>query len=61
MDDHDLTVSRDGVVVAQSAVLPSHTEATVSFDATPGTYRVYCSLLGGAHDAAGMHATLTVG
>lgn len=40
------------------ATLPSSKLATQTLTLTPGTWRLWCSLPG--HDAAGMHATLTV-
>ncbi len=58
-DDHDLTISRDGVVVAQTPVLhPGDPATTISPRLAPGTYRLYCSLYD--HDRLGMHATLVV-
>jgi plastocyanin len=60
MDDHDLTVAEEGSGAILTPVVGAGGEAALTLDLAPGTYRVYCSLLDGAHDAAGMHATLTV-
>jgi plastocyanin len=57
MDDHDLTVSRDGVQYGQLAVPPS-TSGTLRLTLPPGTYTLYCSLYD--HAQLGMHATVTV-
>lgn len=59
-DDHDLTVARDGVVVAQTPVIHPGELAVLTADLPAGDYRLYCSLYDGAHDRAGMHATLRV-
>jgi len=57
MDDHDLTVSRDGEQIAQVYLTPG-AETTLEVDLAPGIYRFYCSLYNGAHDAAGMNTTI---
>jgi hypothetical protein len=59
-DAHDLTVARDGVVVAQTAVLEPGQATALTATLPAGDYRLYCSLYDGAHDTAGMHATLKV-
>ena len=60
MDDHDVTIDdADGHQVAQAYLVAGATgQLTPTLAA--GTYRVYCSLYGGTHDQAGMHAVLTV-
>ncbi|MCW3013972.1 MAG: hypothetical protein JWO02_1064 [Solirubrobacterales bacterium] len=60
MDDHDLTVAKGGQILGQTPVVAPGSESALTLDLAPGTYKVYCSLYDGAHDAAGMHATLTV-
>jgi len=58
MDDHDLTIDdAAGHRIAQAALAAGAT-AKILVDLPAGTYRLYCSLLD--HDAAGMHAALTV-
>lgn len=59
-DDHDLTLARDGVVLAQTPVLHPGDLGVLTADLPVGDYRLYCSLFDGAHDRAGMHATLRV-
>jgi hypothetical protein len=62
MDDHDLTVATaGGTVLGQTPVIAPGGQAQLNLRLAPGTYKIFCSLYGGAHDAAGMHATLTVG
>jgi plastocyanin len=60
-DPHDLRVARvDGTGSATD--LPSTgpgSRQSQTLTLTPGAYKLYCTLPG--HDAAGMHATLTVG
>ena len=58
-DDHDLTVSSGGTQFGQVFLHPGDA-ATVSLDLPPGSYRLFCSLGGGAHDALGMHEIITV-
>lgn len=60
MDEHDLALSRGGVVLAKTALIQPRDAATISFDVSPGTYKLFCTLYDGAHDRAGMHAMLTV-
>jgi len=60
MDEHDLTVSRSGTIRARTGLIAPRDDKTLTFTATPGTYKVYCSILDGAHDDAGMNTTLTV-
>ncbi len=60
MDEHDLTVSRGGTIRARTGLIAPRDDKTLTFTATPGTYRVYCSILDGTHDDAGMNTTLTV-
>ncbi|MEA2265230.1 MAG: hypothetical protein QOE27_813 [Solirubrobacteraceae bacterium] len=58
-DDHNLTISQNGVAVAQTPILhPGEPATTVTAQLAPGTYRLYCSLAD--HDHLGMHATLVV-
>lgn len=60
-DDHDFAIARgDGTILAQTAVVAPKGEATLHVDLAAGDYKVYCTLYDGAHDAAGMHATLHV-
>ena len=59
-DDHDVTIDdADGHQVAQAYLTPG-ADAQLTPTLAPGTYRVYCSLYGGSHDQAGMHASLVV-
>ena len=58
MDAHNLTLSRDGTVLARTPDIAPGDADTLTADVTPGTYELYCSLYG--HEAAGMHATLVV-
>ncbi|MEA2298950.1 MAG: hypothetical protein QOF77_1886 [Solirubrobacteraceae bacterium] len=58
-DDHNLTISQNGVAVAQTPILhPGDPTTTLTAELAPGTYRLYCSLAD--HDHLGMHATLVV-
>jgi plastocyanin len=64
-DPHNLQLApvmgpADAAAAPQSGfpTLPSGKLATQTLTLTPGTWRLWCSLPG--HDAAGMHATLTV-
>jgi len=57
-DDHNLTIARDGIAVAQSAIVHPGAEQTLVATLAPGTYKLYCSLYD--HDALGMHATLVI-
>jgi plastocyanin len=59
-DQHDLAIARDGVIGVQTPLIDSQGTATVTADLSPGTYRLYCTLFGGQHDAWGMNATITV-
>ena len=59
-DDHDLTIAdADGNILAQAYLTPGQTQ-TVSLTLAAGTYRLYCSLYGGAHAQLGMDTTLQV-
>jgi hypothetical protein len=58
MDDHDLTVSQNGTVLAQTPVVSAQGKATLSVALAAGDYKIYCSLYD--HDQLGMHATLRV-
>jgi plastocyanin len=59
-DAHNLKLQREGSgeppLEVPEAGAGAHTSAR--FTLSPGSYRLYCSLLG--HDANGMHATLAV-
>jgi plastocyanin len=59
-DAHNLKLQREGSgeppLEVPEAAAGEHTSAR--FTLSPGSYRLYCSLLG--HDASGMHATLAV-
>jgi plastocyanin len=58
-DDHDLAVEAGGVIVSKTDLRSGQT-TQVFVDVPAGTYKLYCTLQNGAHDAAGMHATLIV-
>lgn len=57
-DDHDLTIARDGVVLARTGVVNPGDRQAVTVDLAPGTYELYCSLYD--HRRLGMDATLVV-
>lgn len=59
-DAHDLTIARDGIVLGTTGVLAPGEQSALHAHLDAGDYTLYCSLFGGAHDAAGMHATLHV-
>jgi len=59
-DQHDLAIARNGVLGVQTPLIDSKGAVTVTADLSPGTYRLYCTLFGGQHDAWGMNTTITV-
>jgi hypothetical protein len=56
-DPHDLAVERNGVGYGQLALDPGE-KAQLLVDLPPGSYKLYCTLDDGGHEAAGMRATL---
>ena len=59
-DEHDLTIADGTGIVAQTGIIASGGTAIINATLAAGSYKLYCSLFDGAHDSAGMHATLTV-
>jgi plastocyanin len=61
MDDHDLTITdAAGTRVYGQVYVPAGQTGQVIATLPAGTYRLFCSLYNGAHDKAGMHASLVV-
>jgi uncharacterized cupredoxin-like copper-binding protein len=60
-DAHDLEIAPAGIdrPLASFDTLGSGARASQTVSLAPGSYRLWCSLPG--HEAAGMHAHLTVG
>ena len=56
-DPHDLVVLRDGTTYGKADLEPGATTQLL-LDLPAGTYRLICTLQEGAHEAAGMAATL---
>jgi uncharacterized cupredoxin-like copper-binding protein len=61
MDDHDLTITdAAGTKVYGQVYVPAGQAAQLIATLPAGSYRLFCSLYTGAHDRAGMHASLVV-
>jgi hypothetical protein len=58
-DDHDLAVEAGGVIYGKAELHPGETKQ-LNVVVPAGDYKLYCTLQSGAHDAAGMHAVLSV-
>ena len=59
-DPHNLVLEHEGSADPSLEIpaTPSISQASASFELSPGTYRLYCSLY--KHEAKGMEATLVV-
>jgi plastocyanin len=60
-DPHNLVLEHEGTADPELEIpaTPSTSQANSTFELSPGTYRLYCSLY--THEAKGMEATLVVG
>jgi hypothetical protein len=56
-DEHDLAVERGGVTYGKVDVMPGQTVQLIA-DLPAGTYKLFCTLEDGDHEAAGMSSTL---
>jgi plastocyanin len=58
-DAHDLAIDRNGTSYGKVDLAPGDTKQLIA-DLPAGTYKLYCTLQNGDHEAAGMKSTITV-